>query len=566
MVMTCSIDLTEGWIFRRGDDPGWTAPNLDRTGWSPIKVGTPWQSAGHEGYNGWGWYRTRVVIPAAMRDDPVYARTKTVLLALGPVDDCDQTFVNGSLVGETGRMPPDYASAYNVLRRYRIPEELINWDGENTIAVRVYDGGGNGGITTGPVTIGLPELADFVTAGISLGRGDGIFTGPGPVPLGLEIRNGYVTALKGRLVCLIATDDKKPVGSFEKDVEIPRDGTGRVEFPFTPPHPGFYRVGFSIANAADGAEFSAAMNLGFDPERQEAGLTRGDDFRKYWDDARRELAGIVPRFTVNPKPEMDTPAVTVHLVEMRSIGNALIRGWLTVPREPGRYPAILQVPGHSAPMSPALDVPDMVVLALDIRGHGNSKDDVNPGFPGYMISGIEDKMKYVYRGAYMDCVRGVDYLVSRPDVDAARIAVEGGSQGGALTFATAALDPRIAAAAPDVPFLSDFHGYCAVAEWPRNEFEGWLARNPGKTWDDVHRTLSYIDIKNLTPWIKCPVFMSAGLQDPVCPPRINFAAYNQIRSHKEYRIYPHGDHGGGGDAHRKLKYAWIRKRFGLPVS
>jgi cephalosporin-C deacetylase-like acetyl esterase len=563
---THAIDLAEGWVFRRGDDLGWAAPEIPGEGWTPIKVGVYWQSAGHPGYNGWGWYRTRVRIPSALRDNPAYARTHTILLSLGPVDDCDQTFLNGSEVGRTGDLPPNYSSAYNIPRRYRIPEELIKWDADNTIAVRVYDGGGNGGICPGPVTLGLPGLADFVTAEIGLGRGDGIFAGPGPVPVALTIRNGYVTTIKGTLVCRIATDDRKPVETFEKDVEIPRDGTGKAEFVFTPPHPGFYRVDFSIANAADGASFSAGMNLGFDPEKQVAPLTRQPDFQQYWDDARKDLAGITPGFALTRKPEMDNQAVEVSLVEMRSIGNARIRGWLTVPRKPGRYSAILQVPGHSAPMSPALDVNDMVVLALDIRGHGNSKDDVNPGFPGYMVSGIEDKMKYIYRGAYMDCVRGVDYLVSRPDVDPKRIGVEGGSQGGALSFATAALDSRIALAATDVPFLSDFHGYCAVAEWPKTEFAGWLAQNTGRTWDDVHRVLSYIDIKNLAPWIKCPVLMSAGLQDPTCPPRINFAAYNQVKGDKEYRVYPHGDHGGGGDVHRKLKYAWIRKRFGLPAS
>ena len=114
---------------------------------------------------------------------------------------------------------------------------------------------------------------------------------------------------------------------------------------------------------------------------------------------------------------------------------------------------------------------DMVAFGLNIRGHGFSQDDINPGFPGYLLHFLNDKELYIYRGAYMDCIRAVDFLFSREEVDKTRIAVEGGSQGGALSFATAALDnERIAVCVPQVPFLSDFKDYFKVATWPASEF------------------------------------------------------------------------------------------------
>jgi cephalosporin-C deacetylase-like acetyl esterase len=205
---------------------------------------------------------------------------------------------------------------------------------------------------------------------------------------------------------------------------------------------------------------------------------------------------------------------------------------------------------------------DMVSFNLNIRGHGNSKDNINPGFPGYILSNVNDRELYIYRGAYMDCVRAVDFLSSRDCVDTTRIAVEGGSQGGALSFATAALDSRIDLCAPDVPFLSDFRDYFKVAAWPGGEFVNYFKEHPEIPEDEIYKTLSYIDIKNLAPWIKVPVHMSVGLRDVTCPPHINFAAYNQLNTEKEYTVFPYSGHGLPAENYQ-LKIAWIKKQFHL---
>ncbi len=225
----------------------------------------------------------------------------------------------------------------------------------------------------------------------------------------------------------------------------------------------------------------------------------------------------------------------------------------------------MQMPGYSS-----VEVPsyvnygdDIIGFALNIRGHGNSIDDVNPGFPGYILTNLGDKEKYIYRGAYMDCVRGIDFLSSRPEVDASRIAVEGASQGGALTFATAALAAdRIAVCAPQVPFLSDFRDYFRVANWPANEFIDLVENKKALTWDQAYYTLSYFDIKNLAHMIKAPMIMGAGLMDEVCPPHINFAAFNLVNSEKKYIVYPYAGH-GLPDHFYNAKMEWIRTKLGL---
>jgi cephalosporin-C deacetylase-like acetyl esterase len=104
-------------------------------------------------------------------------------------------------------------------------------------------------------------------------------------------------------------------------------------------------------------------------------------------------------------------------------------------------------------------------------------------------------------------------------------------------MAACALDHRIAVAAPTIPFLSDYRDYFEIVQWPGSDIHEYMNNHPEAKWDDVFKVLSYFDIKNLAPWISCPVIMAAGLQDETCPPHTNFAGYNQITSEKEYRIY-----------------------------
>jgi cephalosporin-C deacetylase-like acetyl esterase len=206
---------------------------------------------------------------------------------------------------------------------------------------------------------------------------------------------------------------------------------------------------------------------------------------------------------------------------------------------------------------------DFVSFGLNIRGHGNSRDDVDPGFPGYLQDHLLDPECYIYRGAYMDCLRALDFMFSRPEVDTTRVVVEGGSQGGALSFATAALAPdRIRLCVPGVPFLSDFRDYFKVASWPGNEFVLFVNARAGLSWDRVFTTLSYIDIKNLAPLIKAPVLMSVGLLDDVCPPHINFAAYNNLTVPRKAIAYPYAGHGLPGENYA-ARMAWVREQLGM---
>ncbi len=158
--------------FQKGDNPAWKAPDVDDSTWPVLTLDKDWNQQGVENSNGIGWYRLHVVIPSSLRKGVV----PDVMLDLGPIDDADETWFNGHLVGKTGSFPDEkdgFAGAWTTPRRYIAAAEWVNWDGENVIAVRVYNGGDPGGFYKGNVKVTKPELRDF--AKLSLEKEEGGF-------------------------------------------------------------------------------------------------------------------------------------------------------------------------------------------------------------------------------------------------------------------------------------------------------------------------------------------------------------------------------------------------------
>lgn len=553
--------LPEKWKFHTGDDPVWASPSFDDSGWHEIIPGTSWEKQGFGGYDGFAWYRVTVTIPSHLKT--VAKKYGGFILRLGRIDDVDFTYFNGKLLGSMGELPPNYITRYDADRAYKIPARAVLWDQPNTIAVRVFDLLGDGGIYGFPVQLTVVGLSEYLTAEPVFPRADFILDGTKGENFTINMVNRSKGEISGKLTVQVVSDFGANKVDYEKSLVVPAKGSVSAEVVLNGVEPGFYKAYLTFDGLL--AYERAMFGFGYEPEQIVSPPDPAFDFERYWQDARAELAAVKPRYNVTRVDSLCTPARNVFLVEMHSLGDVRIRGWYSVPSKPGKYPAVMQVPGYSGNMLPEyVDYgEDIIGFGLNIRGHGNSQDDVDPGFPGYLFSGIGDKETYIYRGAYMDCVRGIDFLFSRPEVDTTRVGVEGGSQGGALTFATAALDNgRIKVCVPLVPFLSDFRDYFRVAAWPANEFTDFMDSQWEMSWDDIFRVLSYIDIKNLAGWIRAPMLMGVGLVDDVCPPHINFAAYNQVKSEKRYIVYPYAGHGLPEDFYEQ-RMKFIREKFGL---
>jgi hypothetical protein len=133
------VPLPDRWRFAAGDEGSYAHPAFDDSAWETIEVGVPWERAGHPGLDGFAWYRTRFTAPSR-------PPAGDLTLALGAIDDADETFLNGGRLGRTGVIPPGYRAEWQTFRRYAVPRDLVRWGEENVIAVRVYDGGGDGGM------------------------------------------------------------------------------------------------------------------------------------------------------------------------------------------------------------------------------------------------------------------------------------------------------------------------------------------------------------------------------------------------------------------------------------
>ena len=166
------ISLGSGWKFMKGDHPSYAGVALNDSSWTGIDPNTIWEYQGYEELDGFAWYRKHVVIPASLKKDGLYG--DSIRFFLGKIDDCDQVFLNGVLIGENGmtlkagQVPDDSFSKvrgiWDIPRRYvlSVDDPRILWDQENLIAVRCFDQGGAGGMSGKNPEISLPGIGDYL--------------------------------------------------------------------------------------------------------------------------------------------------------------------------------------------------------------------------------------------------------------------------------------------------------------------------------------------------------------------------------------------------------------------
>jgi cephalosporin-C deacetylase len=179
-----------------------------------------------------------------------------------------------------------------------------------------------------------------------------------------------------------------------------------------------------------------------------------------------------------------------------------------------------------------------------------------------MTQGILSPHTYYYRRVFTDAVRAIEAARSRQDVDGAKIALTGGSQGGGIAIAASALVPDVAASMPDVPFLCHYRRATEIIDThPYGEISKYLTVHREKV-EQVFTTLAYFDGVNFAPRIKAHSLYSVGLMDTICPPSTIYAAYNHLNTPKTMKVYPYNNHEGGGIDHTEAKLKFIRDLWG----
>lgn len=359
---------------------------------------------------------------------------------------------------------------------------------------------------------------------------DWLWLGDTPYELHAEVTNATLKKDEISIKVLndIGLNTEQPVTALEGSTVVKfKKGKGIASFDISSLAPGFYQV--SVGGCKP-------FNIGVRPEEISSPQDKQPDFDEFWESTLTELAAVEPEYTLTLMPENSNEQRNVYRVEFKSLGGEKMGGYYCEPVKDGKYPSKIEYMGYGAEpyiFDPSSE-PETIQFLVSVSGQGIFLGTTPRNWDQ---QGIESKETYYYRGAYADVVRAIDFIASREKCDPERIYAQGESQGGAFTWIAASLDPRIAAAAPAVPFLGDFPHYAQIVNWPMGEILD-AARNQGISEEDLYKTLSYFDVKNFTDKIKCPLYMSFGLQDPTCPPHTEFAAYNQVRSEKAYFCVP----------------------------
>lgn len=367
----------------------------------------------------------------------------------------------------------------------------------------------------------------------------------------------------------IARDMLKPYKSGNITL---KNGRGHV-YIGTRKDPGFLDLQLSIMQ--DRQTYRHHIKVGFSVDQIKSYTQEPKDFKSFWDHNLAEMKSFPLKFTKELAKKYCTDKIDCDLIKLQldKDGHS-IYGYLFYPKKAkkGSCPVVLCPPGagiktiknplrHKYYAENGFIRFEVEIHGLDPRLSQSTFDDLSKAFNsrsgGYLADGIENRDLYYMKHVYLGMVRCIDLLTSLPEWDGMNVAVQGGSQGGALSIVTAALDPRVTLCVVNHPALSDMAGYMKKGRtggYPHfNRIKGML------TPDNI-RTMSYYDVVNFARYVKCPVYMTWGYNDMTVPPTTSYAVWNTLKCPKESLITPVNEH-WTSDATEYSQMVWIKKHL-----
>ncbi|MBR1807855.1 MAG: acetylxylan esterase [Paludibacteraceae bacterium] len=400
-----------------------------------------------------------------------------------------------------------------------------------------------------PLTLSVPVTEDWV------------YSSKPAITIHAENPNNVAVMAAAKM--RIVTDMKEAVTTVTDSVEIPAKGKKDIVMTTTDPlEPGLYRATCSVNGKGARSSFIFAV----DPFKIVSAPDKQSDYDTFWQTAKDQLAAINMNANLIELTGKSSSTRKVYLVELNSVPDGLtgepvvIRGYYCEPQDGEKHPVIMHFFGYDTQNTKAkVDCPSggssqYAEFYLSHRGQyinnrpessrvADGLGDLTNPYGDWFSYNFGNKDSYYYRGAYMDCVQAVRFMATRPTSNMTKLFAEGSSQGGALTYAAAALsDYPFSAIAANVAFLGDFAEALKIGGLAVE-----TARNckGSMTEQEMIAFFSYFDTKNLATRISCPVLASSGLQDNVCPPRTNIVPFNNLQtpqSKKEYIFGPEMGH------------------------
>jgi cephalosporin-C deacetylase len=406
---------------------------------------------------------------------------------------------------------------------------------------------------------------------------DGIFKGKKPIVYNVLVKNTHTDTQEGTISYTVK-DAVKGVLWTEKiyDVKLAKKSSKHMQFIIpAPEQPGLYNIDLTINTTS--YEDTTRHSFGYEIDYTNSPLHKPADFDAFWNDALQELAKINPAYQITEAPEKTTAEYKVYKVEMNSLENVKIFGWLTIPKtwiKGKKFPVVVIYPGYQVMMNP-LFFYDYIGLSLNVRGM-DKKSEAYPIPDGeeVLTYHIQEKEKYIYRGIYMDCIRGIDFLFANEHLgfDLNRITVLGGSQGASLALVVAALKNKIInTCIADVPIYCDMHMNLEMEPQIKEEaftfkyINRFLNKEAGVfTKEQFLQNFSYFEVQNFIPQIKCSVLMAAAFKDALAPASTVFCGFNKlnpkVRQKSEIYTFPDLAH-EIPDVHNLFKTIWMTEKL-----
>ena len=315
--------------------------------------------------------------------------------------------------------------------------------------------------------------------------------------------------------------------------------------------PGF--LDLRLKAAIDGKTYEHHVKVGFSPEQLKPYTKNPADFDAFWKANLEEARKTPISVTCKKADKYCTDDTDAYLLKIKTDKRHSIYAYLTKPKKAGKYPVVLCPPGAGIktikePLR-SIYYAKNGFIRMEMEIHGLNPEMTDEQFKeitaafdyenGYLTNGLDSRDNYYMKHVYVACVRALDYLCSLPEWDGKNVFVQGGSQGGALSLITTGLDPRVTACVANHPALSDMAGYAEQGRtggYPHfNRLNHMLT--PAKI-----ETMAYFDVVNFARRISCPVYLTWGYNDNVCPPTTSYIVWNLITAPKESLITPINEH------------------------
>ena len=370
----------------------------------------------------------------------------------------------------------------------------------------------------------------------------------------IHIENPNAVAIDAAITVMVTKDVKEPVETIEKTFNIAAKTSQDITLTTSENlAPGFYRANCIVNNKS-----ARAFNFGINPTAIISAPDKQPDFDEYWAAAKEQLAAIDMNAQLTELEKKSTDKRKIYLVELQSVPDSpdgdpvIVRGYYAEPQDGQKHPVIMHFYGYdtqgatSWPPCPGGNDSEYAEFFFSIRGqmlnnrgashrYPDGKEDFKNIYGDWFAYNFGVKDGYYYRGAFMDCVQAVRFMATRESSDMTQLFAEGSSQGGALSYAVAALsDYPFTAIAPCVAFLGDFPDYFNIVSWPA---ETAKANKGSMTDEEMYAFLSYFDTKNLATRIAASVIACSGLQDVTCPSHTNLAPFNNLPTEDKVMYY-----------------------------